>query len=181
MDQTSTIFLKARNSRPPQTKSHRLKCATGSVCEINSEGGKDHGAGALTFTGVSVVEPAGCTVASELTTNPLTDELIMDPSGGTATFDKFLTDKNAEGKEVPFITIKVSGCAAAGSYPVKGTQVGRTNDTGVSAASQPLTFNATEQKTGGGTLSLGSETATLTGSATNTLSGANAGKPWGGS
>jgi hypothetical protein len=160
-----------------------FECTAGVTCEIDQAGTVEHSSGQLTFTGVKVLQPSGCSVASELKTSPLTDELIMDPSGGTATFDKFFTDKNAKGEEVPFIEITLTGsCAIAGTpFPVKGTVTARANNTGVSAVGQPLTFSAAEQTTGGGSLLLGKSPATLTGSATNTLSGINVGKPWGGS
>jgi hypothetical protein len=164
-----------------------LECAKGVVCEITQNGATDASSGQLTFTGVKVVKPTGCSVATELTTNPLTDKLIMDKTAGsTSTFDEFFTDKKKEGEkevEVPFIEITLTGtCAIAGTpFPVKGTVTGLTNNTGVSAVNQPLTFSAANQTTGGGSLVLGKGAATLTGSATNTLSGVNAGKPWGGS
>jgi hypothetical protein len=153
-------------------KATGLTCS--GTCAIDQAGTVDHSSGKLAFTGVTVSKPTGCTVASTLTTNSLVDELIMD--GSTVTFDKF---KPASGEV--FIEIGVTGCAAEGTYPVKGTVTGRTSNTGVAAVSQALTFNAAEQTTGGGSLKLGKETATLVGSATNALSGPNFGASWSGS
>ena len=143
-----------------------LSCAG---CTISNPGAKS--AGKLSFTGLTVDEPAGCSVASPITTNALVDEVIMDPSGGEATFDKFTP---AEG--TTFVNIKITNCAAAGTYPVKGTVTGRSNNTGVAAIKQPLTFNAAEQTTGGGALTLGNKPASLTGKALNYLSGAKIGE-----
>ena len=137
-------------------------------CTISNPGAKS--AGVLSFSGISVDEPTGCSVASPIRTNALVDEVIMNPSGGEATFDKFTP---AEG--TTFVTIKITGCAAAGSYPLKGSFTGRTNNTGVAAVEQPITFNAAEQATGGGILTWGPQPANLTGKALSSLSGANAG------
>jgi hypothetical protein len=160
-----------------------LQCTTGVKCEISQAGAVEASSGQLTFTGVTLDKPSGCVSPASLTTSPLTDELIMDPSGGEPTFDKFFTDKNAKGEEVPFIEITLTGsCAIAGTpFPVKGTVTGRTENTKVSLKSQPIVFNAANQTTGGGSLVLGKNAATLSGSATNTLSGTNVGKEWGGS
>ena len=138
-------------------------------CTISNPGAKS--AGKLSFTGLTVDEPAGCSVASPITTNALVDEVIMDPSGGEATFDKFTP---AEG--TTFVNIKITGCAAAGTYPVKGTVTGRSNNTGVAAVKQPLTFSAAEQTTGGGSLIFWSKAATLTGKTLTNLSGAHVGQ-----
>jgi hypothetical protein len=159
--------------------------AGGTTCQIDETNAKkelttDHSAGRLVFTGVTVTSPAKCTVHSvgaangTVTTEALTDEIIMDPSGGTATFDKFFPE---EGET--FVTLELTGaeCTLAGVVAaVKGTVTGRTSNTGVAAVTQSITFNAAEQATGGGVLKLGKEAATLTGVANNKLSGPNAGK-----
>jgi hypothetical protein len=153
---TSTVL-----GSPFKLKAKGLSC---SGCTISNPGAKS--AGKLVFTEVSVVEPSGCKVASTLTTNALVDEVIMDPSNVAGpVFDKF---SPAEG--TGFITIKVEGCAAAGSYKVNGTATGQSPyATGVEKAEQPLAFGSTQQTTGGGALTLGSNAATLTGEAINTL------------
>jgi hypothetical protein len=160
-----------------------FECTAGKVCEISQTGTVDASSEQLTFTGVKVIEPSGCSAPTELTTNPLTDQLIMDSmAGSTATFAKFFTDR-LEGIEEPFIEITLTGtCAIAGTpFPVKGTVTALTNNTGVSAVSQSLTFSAASQTTGGGSLILGKAQATIGGTASITLSGTNPGKSWGGS
>jgi hypothetical protein len=146
-------------------------------CTIDNtvEGG--HSAGKLKFTGVTVDEPAGCVVAGTLETSALTDVVQMGVAGHeTETFDKFFTDP-VEGVTPPFITIKVTECAAAGSYKVSGTVTGHSaNATGVESATQTLRFSETDQANGGGALTMGGKTAQLMGEVENKLSGANLGK-----
>jgi hypothetical protein len=119
-------------------------------------------AGKLKFTGVSVVQPAGCGVAETLTTEPLVTTLFMDSSSSTVTYDKFAP------KGEKFISIKITGCSIAGTYPVKGFTYGEAaNPTGTLAANQPLKFNSTTNSFG--TLTLGTEPASITGEANNAL------------
>jgi hypothetical protein len=148
-------------------------------CTIDNtvEGG--HSAGKLKFTGVTVDEPLGCVVASSLETGALTDRVKMGVAGHESeTFDEFFTDP-IEGAAQPFITIKITECAAAGSYKVSGTVTGHSaNATGVEATTQTLRFSEADQANGGGALTMGGKTAQLMGEVTNKLSGANAGKTW---
>jgi hypothetical protein len=165
-----------------------------------------HSEGVLTFTGVKVLKPSTkCEVSGgELTTNQLTDEVIMDPTAGSAgVFDRFFTDP-VEGKEVPFITIEFLGkeCPLAGdSAPVKGSACGEAVHTltagtysaiptGTLFSDQTLTFGMAQQTTGTSTakpclLKLGNTEATLDGAVDNTLAGtvtpANLEKPFGAS
>jgi hypothetical protein len=57
-----------------------LKCATGATCQIKQviegEVAKAQATGKLSFTGITVSEPAGCSAASELTTNNPVAEVI---------------------------------------------------------------------------------------------------------
>jgi hypothetical protein len=146
------------------------------TCTINQTGAVDVVMGKLSFSGVTVDAPTGCTITGPIITNALRGELIMDPSGGTATFLKLFP---ASGEV--WYELVVSGCAAAGVYPFKGTLTGRTNNTGVAAVTQPITFSAAEQTTGGGAFKAGKEPSTISGKLAVTLSGANKGKTWSGS
>jgi hypothetical protein len=123
-------------------------------------------AGRLNFTGVTVMKPAGCSVTGgEVTTEPLSTRLEMDSAGGGTTYDRFEPTAGATGK---FASIKIAGCAIAGTYPVTGVTYGKaTNETGVLATNQPLVFNATTN--GFGTLMLAGKPATITGEANNEL------------
>jgi hypothetical protein len=176
VEATETFTLKSKilGSEFVLTAS-KLSCKEGVECLIDQKGAVDHSSGVLSFSGLTVDKPAGCVVAGPINTLPLTDELIMDPSGGTATFDKFFPESGTT-----FVEIEVTGCAAAGKYPVTGTVTGLSNNTGVGAVSQPLTFSAANQTTGGGALKLGKEAAELSGKAVNKLAGANVGKVWSG-
>ena len=138
-------------------------------CTISNPGGK--GAGVLSFAGLTVHEPAGCSVASPLKTNALVGEVIMDPTDTIATFDKL-----TPGSGTTLLTLKITGCAAAGSYPLKGSFAGRINNTGVAAVKPPILLSGAEQATGGASLTLGVNAATFTGRALSYLSGGNGGK-----
>jgi hypothetical protein len=135
-------------------------------CTIYNDG-TAHSAGKLKFTGVTVDEPEGCTVASELTTAELTDEVIMSGTGAEEhTYDLFYPQ--VEGGT--FITIRLSECAIAGKYKVTGTVAGKsTNETGVESGAQTLTFNGTN--TAGASLALGGKEAFLMGEVENSLVG----------
>jgi hypothetical protein len=123
-------------------------------------------AGRLNFTGVTVMKPAGCSVTGgEVTTEPLSTRLEMDSAGGGTTYDRFEPLAGASGK---FASIKITGCAIAGTYPVTGVTYGQAiNATGVLATNQPLVFNATTN--GFGTLMFAGKPAKITGEANNEL------------
>jgi hypothetical protein len=140
--------------------------ATGVECVestiFNSEGfARD--SGKLRFTGVSVVKPVGCSTNATLTTNALSTQVYME---NTTSYDRF-----APTSGTTFVNVPLLGCAAAGTYPVKGTDFGRSpNATGVESAHQKLEFSGAINTTAGGGLTLGTEAATLSGEAENTLS-----------
>lgn len=150
-----------------------VECVECSIDQIGTgESGQAHGSGKFKFTGVSISEPAGCTVPSTITTNTITRTTLIIKSTPT-TYTTLHTHE-----ESPFFTLSVSGCALAGSYPVKGTLAGMTNATGVLAAEQPVAFSAANQKAIGASLTIGKEAATLTGEALVRLSGVNVGKEY---
>ena len=130
---------------------------------IFQEGAKAKDSGFLEFSNLTVHEPAGCTVESPIKTKALTSELV-DHSGSADAYDKFFPEEG----EV-FATIKVSGCAVAGSYNVKGVVYGTAEEWGKALAVQPLTFNPTINATLGGSLTLGSNAAELFAEGENTL------------
>jgi hypothetical protein len=93
--------------------------------------------------------------------------VIMDPSGGEATFLEFVPASGTTFFELP---ISGATCPLAGNtVKLKGSFVGRSDKTGVEVAEQPLVFSAAEQATGGGSLTIGAEPATLTGTMTAKL------------
>jgi hypothetical protein len=113
-------------------------------------------AGRLRLTGVTVLKPAGCTVAETLETEPLSTRLQMDTAGEGVTYDRF------EPTGGLFLSLKISGCAIAGTYPLEGFFYGQAlNATGTLAANQPLVFDATTNGFGG--LKLGGKPAGIAG------------------
>jgi hypothetical protein len=81
---------------------------------IFQEGSKAKGSGVLELSGLSIDKPAGCSVESPIKTKALTSELV-DVAGNENRFQKIFPE---EGEVLA--TIKVSGCALAGSYNLKG-------------------------------------------------------------
>jgi hypothetical protein len=81
------------------------------------ESGKARSHGKLVFTGLTVVKPAGCKIASSLTTEALQGEVAMGVSEATK---NNIYEKLAPTSGEKLMTLKIEGCAAAGSYPVKG-------------------------------------------------------------
>lgn len=172
-----------------------VHCASGATCTIDGTDqglGNNHSTGTLEFTGVTVDlegEPSNCTVsgggAGTMVLEPLTDEVIMDPSNEAGpVFDKFFPESGTT-----FVTISLEGekCALAGiQAPLKGHFVGEVVDeagepvgTGHLLEVQTLRFGKAAQNTGGGSLSLGKAAAYLEGEVDNTLSGKDAGKAFG--
>jgi hypothetical protein len=151
--------------------------ATGVEClesKITQSGNLAQDSGKLKFTGVSVVAPVGCGTSTTITTSALTTQVFME---GTKVYDRF---KPTSGET--FVTIPITGCAAAGNYPVKGTDFGlaqhkngageRVNNlTGEEFTTQTLAFSGAINSTAGGALKLGTEPATLEGAAVNTVEG----------
>jgi hypothetical protein len=129
---------------------------------IYQEGGaKDEGV--LEFSGLTVDKPSPtCAVESPIKTKQLKSELV--DNGSANAYDKFFP---AEGEV--FATLKISGCAVAGSYNVKGTVYGKGNTWSTEVASQPLTFTPAINTELGGALTLGTSPAELTMNGVNTL------------
>jgi hypothetical protein len=166
----------------------------GSTCTIEGAGASS---GSLKFTGVTVMKPAGCSAgnpgkaAGTLTTASLRDQIKMDKNvaGSTVVFDEF-SPVTAGGS---FVQIEFSGATCTLgeiALPVKGTAEGEaghtelvgifvSNATGKQVSSQLLRFGSTQQTTGGGALTLATGSVTLTGIASNTLSGNNSGEVFG--
>jgi hypothetical protein len=149
--ETATLVSKVLGSELQVTTSTTACDAT---CTVDQKGPVNHGAGRMVLSNLKVVKPAGCSITSPIITQNLTWEMIMDPGGGTATFIKYFPES---GTTIAELTI--TGCAAAGTYPLTGSFACRVNNTGVSAVKQPNTCNPTEQATGGGSLKLGKEPA----------------------
>jgi hypothetical protein len=147
------------------------------------------GRGTLSFSGITVNKPAGCKLNGEangsakLTTEKLTinvqmthhDERVTEPKGTVKSTSAIVTEPaptvtfTPEGEK--FATIKLTGCAAEGSYKVTGSSLGESlNLTGVSATNQKLAFNTMTNE--GSSLILAGNPATITGTANNEIGGA---------
>lgn len=125
-------------------------------------------AGKIRFTGVSVMEPAECTVPSTLTTNKLKTKIEMHSGSGAEgeiVFDRFEPETGNVFIEIPF-----SNCAIAGNQPVEGSVYGQSGlKTGQLSAQQTLTFSSAVNTTAGGTLQFAGEPASLTANVINEL------------
>jgi hypothetical protein len=144
--------------------------------------------GRFVFTGVTVSEPANCTVAGgTVTTNPLQSKLIHDAAETKheIVYDRFTpTGTN-------FASVKIEGasCSVAGTRIAKGAFCGKAeNKTGVDAVNQPITSSLQTEETIESAGKTGEEScklefagniAHLTGTINNELAGANAGFTFG--
>jgi hypothetical protein len=141
--------------------------------------------GRLKFTGVTVVKPEHCTVATTITTNPLKSEVYMHESGINKVFDRF------EPTGANFATVVVGSqsgftCAIAGNRIVKGFVYGQsvegettekpTTTPATETAVQSLTFSSAIDTTAGSALTFAGNPAHLTGRVNNELT---TGEKWG--
>jgi hypothetical protein len=128
------------------------------------------------YASPSVIQPVGCK------TTPLEFKSVTGTAGMGNTE---ATKGNVYVKFVPtsgevFGTLKLTECAAAGSYQIKGSYyVKAVNGTGVNAVKQEYQSSGEINSSQGGALTVGKEAATLTGTVGVSLSGSNAGKAWG--
>lgn len=150
-----------------------VKCVE---CKIENSGGTAVGSGKLTFTGVKVVEPAGCSVVSEITTKPLT--VTADWMSGTKNYIRFVP---TAGETTPFVTIEITGCGELNTTLVaKGSLFVETvNATGVQAVEQELLSSEAINSAAGGGLHVGTEVAALNAVAKLKMSGAKVGTAFG--
>ena len=111
-----------------------VSCNSGS--KIYNEGGAAKDLGSLTFSGVTVVEPAiGCEVeGGSLTTEPLNTDLIGLEGRG---YDLF---KPASGSLITVVPI--AECVLEGEYPLTGDFAGEGNLFGTYTTPQPLAFGS---------------------------------------
>ncbi|MBS1893795.1 MAG: hypothetical protein JST59_21050 [Actinobacteria bacterium] len=130
--------------------------------------------GKIRFKGVKVVEPAGCVVPEETTTEPLKTEIYEEKNEkgeSVAVFDKF------EPTGEVFINLSITKCALENpKIPVKGgifglaeKENGENAVTGEEFTPQRLRFDEAVQTTAGGSLTLGTEPAFLMGTVDNEL------------
>ena len=133
------------------------------------------GTGKITFKGVTVDEPAHCSVesttsppvAGDVTTNPLT--VHADFMEGSTALQQFFPTTGSE-----FASFKLVGveCPVAGTYLVTGTLFSAAvNATGVQSKEQANNFSPTINSNAGGELKLSGAKAELTGTGIFELGG----------
>jgi hypothetical protein len=126
----------------------------------------------LTFSGLTVHKPVGCSATSPITTVAVSSKVITVAGVAYTTF------KPEAG--TLFANIVLTGCAAAETYPVRGTTCVEMPQAGVFAVQQ--TIKASEKADAAcpeDKLTMGGKPAILRGGAIIELSGADAGKAWG--
>jgi hypothetical protein len=155
-------------------------------CIIENSGGHAIGSGKLKFEGVTVEEPAGCSVASTIETASLSVtadwmESVLVENPETHELETVTTSTNyvkfvpTAGEATEFATVKITGCALATTLVPKGSVFARTvNATGVLAAEQPVESSEAINATAGGNLHVGTKNASLTANATFTLASGEA-------
>lgn len=144
-------------------------------CKIENSGGVAIGSGKLKFKGVKVIEPAGCTVASEITTAALS--VTADWMSGTTNYLKFVP---SAGETTKFATFEITGCALEGTIVSKGSLfVQSQNTTGTQAVSQEVHSSETINTAAGGSFKVGAEKASLEANLIIRLSGTKAGIAFG--
>lgn len=117
--------------------------------------------GKLVFEGLTVVEPAGCKTTETIKSTALIGTAQMGNTEAT-TENVYVRIAPASGEVIA--TIPLSGCAAAGSYQVKGVDyIKAVNPTGTAAEWQEAVSSGAINSSQGGALTLGKEAATLEG------------------
>lgn len=137
--------------------------ATGTSCpegKVFNEAGEAKFSGKIKFTGVTVVEPAGCSVVGgAVETVALAGSVGMKKGSSTIDTVEF---KPASGTQ--FAEVEISGCSIANAYPVKGVVYGQpTNVTCTEAATQTVDFSEAIQNDAGGALTFGTKPAQISG------------------
>jgi hypothetical protein len=115
--------------------------------------------GKLKFTGLTVDEPAGCKTPGTLETTALHGVAQM---GNTAETSESVYLKLAPASGEVLATIKLTECAAAGSYQLKGVLFSKAvNPTGTGASKQGFNTSTAINASQGGAVTLGKEAAAI--------------------
>lgn len=139
------------------------------ISQLNNEASDS---GALELTGVTVDEPAGCTIKNKkIGTFSLVSEVRE--------VDKVIFDHYAPASGTTLANVEIEGCGQAGTYPLKGAIYSTVGSPGFETISQQQMFSPSTQKAATGTLTLGSEPAELTMNMEIDLTGPNLTKKWG--
>lgn len=128
-------------------------------CEIKNESLTAVGSGKLKFTGVTVSQPAGCTISPSITTETL--KLQADWMRGTTNYWRFAPFVELSGKFMQF-ELAGSGCPVTTAIAPRGTVFFRTvSATGTQQLDQSMSTSEGENILAGGTLHVGAETASF--------------------
>jgi hypothetical protein len=166
---TGTFTTESEGGTKYVLQSKKVSCVE---CKIENSGGSAIGSGKLKFEEVSVVEPAGCSVASSITTTALS--VTADWMEGTTNYIKFVPTK---GETTAFATVSITGCALETTLVPKGSVfVQSQNATGVQAVGQEIHSSEAINATAGGSLKVGSKNASLKADAIFRMSGARSGQ-----
>jgi len=161
-------------------------------CKIENSGGVAVGSGKLKFKKVKVVEPAGCSVASEIETAALSvtadwmgSKEVENPkeSGKFETVEtatNYIKFTPTAGETKEFATVAITGCALATSLVPKGSVfVESQNATSTQAVEQEVHSSKAINAAAGGKLTVGTKEAILKANAKFKMSGGKAGTAFG--
>lgn len=153
----------------------KLSCVE---CKIENVGGVAIGSGKLKFEEVSVKEPAGCSIASSITTAPLSWQADwMAASGTEPDYWKFAPTK---GETTEFAKFEITGCALATSLVARGSLGFQDmNSTGTLSVSIQLITSPSIQATTGFSLTSGTKTFSASISTNFRMSGTRFMVGWG--
>ena len=127
------------------------------------------------FTGATVEQPGGCSVASEIETAALS--ATAGWMIGSTSYIKFVP---TAGETKEFATIPITGCALATTLVPKGSLfVEDANATGTQAVEQEVHSSAAINTAAGGVLKVGTKQATFSDSVKIKMTGAHAGQALG--
>ncbi len=143
-------------------------------CSIENSGGTAIGSGHLKFKGVTVKEPAGCSVASEFETTSLS--LTPDWMIGSTNYWKFAP---AAGETKEIATLAILGCPLATTLVPKGSvAIQATNSTGTASVAVQVNTSAPIQAAAGFSLKVGTKQFSISGSFNLRLGGFHLGGSW---
>ncbi len=165
---TTTV---GKSNTPLKLKATGTECPEGDIDNLTVEGKEMALATAkLKFTGVTVVEPATCSLSGgKIETATVFGELFMDGLSS----DLKLSPLTGE----TFTELEIEGCVIAGTYLLKGSVFGREEKlTGESEVVQKVSFSQTINEGAGGALTVGGHAAAINGNLGISLSAPNAGK-----
>lgn len=156
---TSTV---GASETPLKLKATGVSCPGG---KIYNESSKAREESKLKFTGVTVVEPAGCEVSGgTIETEPLSTQVFME---GTKVLQRIAP---ASGEN--FAEFEIAGCAIANVYPLTGTVFAETqNVTNVSANACKMGFSISISSLAGGVVKVGGKIGHFLGGIKRVLTG----------